>query len=83
MPIPFIVSVLISVALSVISYMLMPKPKPPKPPAAKDLESPTAEAGRPVPVTFGSITIMSANNMGYWDKETIQRDVPVDSGGKK
>lgn len=83
MPIGFIIQLLIGLALSYVSYLLAPKPKEPKPPSAKEMESPTAESGRPVPVVFGSMTVQSLNNIGYWDKETIQRDVAVDGGGKK
>lgn len=83
MPIPFLAQLAIGLLLSYVAYLLAPKPKPPKPPAAKDFESPTAEAGRPIPVIFGSLTISSSNNLGYWDKETIRRDVQTDSGGKK
>lgn len=83
MPIPFLVQLAIGIALSFIGYLLAPKPKAPKPPAAQDMESPTAEAGRPIPVVFGSLTVQSLNNLGYWDKQTIQRDVAVESGGKK
>lgn len=83
MPIPFLAQLAIGLVLAYVSYLLMPKPKQPKPPAAKEAEAPTAEAGRPIPVLFGSVTISSLNNMGYWDKEIIQRDIPVDSGGKK
>jgi hypothetical protein len=83
MPIPWIAQLLIGLALAFVSYLLAPKPKQPKPPAAKDLESPTAEAGRPIPVVFGSVTVSSLNNLGYWDKETIRRDVPTGEGGKK
>jgi len=83
MPIPFIVSFLISMALSYVGYLLMPKPKAAKPKAAQDMDSPTAESGRPIPVVFGSVTLSSPNNLGYWDKETIKRDVAVDGGGKK
>lgn len=83
MPIPFVVQLLIGLALAYISYLLVPKPKVSQPEATKELENPTAEAGKPIPVVFGSITIQSPNNLGYWDKEIVQRDVPVDSGGKK
>lgn len=78
MPLPFIAQLLIGIALQVIGFLLTPKPKAPKPPAAKDLENPTAEAGRPIPVVFGSLTISSVNNLGYWEKETITRQVPND-----
>lgn len=83
MPIPFLVSLAIGIALSYVAYLLAPKPKAPQPPEAKDFEAPTAEAGRPIPVIFGSMSITSVNNLGYWDKETVRRDVPVDGGGKK
>lgn len=81
MPIPFIVTLLIGIALNVIGYLLMPKPKQPKPPEMADQEEPTAESGRPIPVVFGSMTISSPNNMGWWDKEMLTRD--VSTGGKK
>lgn len=80
MPIPFLVSLVLGVALSFIGYLLAPKPKQPKPPSTEDLESPTADAGRPIPVIFGSLTITSPNNIGYWDKESVTRKV---KGGKK
>jgi len=58
----------ISLAISIISYMIMPKPKAPKPEAAKDLEDPTAEAGRPIPVVFGTITVKGLNVLWFGDK---------------
>jgi hypothetical protein len=58
----------VTIALSVISYLLMPKPKMPKPDAVKDLDDPTAEAGRPVPVPFGTITIKGLNLLWFGDK---------------
>ncbi|ARB05719.1 tail assembly structural protein [Synechococcus virus S-ESS1] len=80
MPIPFLLQLAIGIGLAYVGYLLMPKPKPPKPPSVEDLESPTAEAGRPIPAIFGSMTIASPNNMGYWDKEVVTRKV---GGGKK
>jgi hypothetical protein len=73
MPIPFLVSMAIGIAISFVGYLLMPKPKGPKLPSLSDLEDPTAESGRPIPVLFGSMTIQSPNNLGYWDKEMIKR----------
>ena len=81
MPVPFLAQLLIGVGLQVIGYLLMPKPKQPKPPAATDIDDPTAEAGRPIPVVFGSITLTSPNNLGYWDKEISTRK--AGKGGKK
>lgn len=62
------VALLISVALQVVAYLIMPKPKAPKPDAAKEMDAPTAEAGREVPVPFGTLTIKSANCLWYGDK---------------
>jgi len=72
---------LIGLAIAVIGYLIMPKPKPPKPPAVKDMESPTAEAGRPIPVVFGSITVKGGNFLDYREKQATEFNKP--SGGKK
>jgi hypothetical protein len=60
-----IVGALASLALT---YLLAPKVKAPKPDAAKDLEDPTAEAGRPIPVVFGTMTVKGLNLLWYGDK---------------
>lgn len=57
-----------AIASVVLSLLLMPKVKAPKPEAAKDLEDPTAEAGRPIPVVFGTITVKGLNLLWYGDK---------------
>ena len=67
----------VTVALTVISYLLMPKPKAPKPDSVKDLDDPTAEAGRPVPVPFGTITIKGLNLLWFGDKS--KRTYKVDA----
>ena len=64
----FFVALGISLAISIVSYLIMPKPKAPKPEAAKDLEDPTAEAGRPIPVVFGTITVKGLNVLWFGDK---------------
>lgn len=62
------IPILISIALSVVSYLLAPKPKISKPEAAKELEDPTAEAGVEVPVIFGTITKKQPNVLWFGDK---------------
>lgn len=69
------IQIIVAIVLAVIAYALTPKPKQPKPPAAADLESPTSEAGRPVPVPFGTITIKGVNILGYWDKQVREYEV--------
>ncbi len=77
MAINFFIQLAVGLALNVIGYLLMPKPKQPKPPALKDLEGPTAEAGRPIPVVMGSMTIVGLNNLGDWDKQIRTRETKV------
>lgn len=75
------VQLLIGLALNIVAYLLMPKPKADQPPEAQDLEDPTAEAGRPVPVVFGTITVKGLNILWYGEKLRVMVD--KDSGGKK
>jgi hypothetical protein len=66
---------LINLAMNVVAYLLTPKPKSPKPEAAKQSESPTAEAGIPVPVIFGEITLKGPNCLWFGDQMHIQYQV--------
>lgn len=81
MPFPFIAALLIGIGGLVISYMLAPKPKQPKPTSVDDLKDPTAEAGRPMPVVQGSTDVSGLNLLSYGDKSIRNRTVK--SGGKK
>lgn len=67
-----LIQIAIAIAVAVIAYALMPKPKAAKPAAAQDFESPTADAGRPVSVPFGTITIKGANILHYSDVQTVE-----------
>ena len=75
------VQLLIGLALNIIAYLIMPKPKPPKPEAAKDLENPVAEAGKPIPVVSGSITVKGLNILWFGENQTVNRTIK--EGGKK
>ena len=75
------VQILIGLVLNIVAYLIMPKPKVNQPGEVKDLNDPTAEAGRPVPVLFGTITIKGLNILWYGEKRRIMVD--KDSGGKK
>ena len=59
---------LISIAIQVIGYVLMPKPKAPKPEAAKELDDPVAEAGKPVSVVVGTMQCTELNILWSGDK---------------
>ena len=78
---PFFVQLLIGLAINIVAYMLIPKPKTPKPEAAKDLDDPVAEAGKPLPVLSGSITVKGLNIMYWGQKAKLIRY--VSNGGKK
>jgi predicted phage tail protein len=69
--IAFLVPLLISLAINIVAYLITPKPKQPKPEAAKQSEVPTADAGIPVPVVFGTITVKALNCLWYGD-QTMQ-----------
>ena len=79
---PWFVIVLISVALEVLAYVLMPKPKQ-TPQAVQDLQAPTAEAGRPMPVVFGSMRVKSMNVLWYGSGSTNTYTYDGNSGGGK
>lgn len=75
------VALLIGLAINIVAYLIMPKPKQPKPEAAKDMENPTAESGRPLPVVFGTITVKGGNLLWYGEKQL--REYEKGKGGKK
>lgn len=70
----YLALVLISIAINVAVALLMPKPKQ-KTDTARDLQAPTAEAGRPIPVVFGTVTVKSSNVLWYGEKGTHEYKV--------
>lgn len=69
-----IIAAVVSVALNLI---FAPRPKAPKPEEARDIELPTAEAGRPIPVVFGTLRITGLNVLWYGEKRSRQSKVKV------
>lgn len=65
----------ISLAISATAYMLQPKPKSAKPASATDLQAPSAEAGRPIPVVFGTITVKGGNILWFGDKRVHEYEI--------
>lgn len=71
----FFINLIIAIVVSVVSYLLMPKPKGPPPQATRDLDNPTADAGRPIPVVFGTMTVKGLNILWFGDKSTLKYKV--------
>ena len=65
------------VIFTIISYLLAPKPKVENP-TVEDMENPTADAGRPVPVVFGTMRVDGLNVLWFGDKEYTERELAVD-----
>ncbi len=64
----FFTQLLVGFTLMVLAFLIMPKPRQERPPASRDLDNPTAEAGRPVPVVFGTLYVQGGNVIDYMDK---------------
>lgn len=73
----WVIMFVVAIAVNIVSYMLAPKPKQPRPDAVRDLEGPTAEAGRPLPIPFGRVTIKGLNVLHYGDKSTNTYEIEV------
>lgn len=71
--------ILISIAVSSAAMVLNPPPKPPDATAGQ-LDIPTADEGRAIPVVYGTITIKSCNIIDWFGASTT----PIRTeGGKK
>lgn len=78
---PLVIAVVAAVAAVALSILFMPKPKALKNDAMDDFDNPTAEAGRPIPVIFGTVTVKGLNVIWFGDKST--RTYKVSAGGGK
>ena len=57
-----------------------PETAEPKPASLSDVDAPTAEEGRPIPVVFGTVLLRGANVVWYGD---LVADPIRKKGGKK
>lgn len=73
----FIIQIVIAIVLAIAAYMLAPKPKGPTNSSARDLDTPTVSAGRPMPVVFGTILCKSPNVLWFGEKKI--REYKVDA----
>lgn len=68
------------VAAMVVSYVMMPKPQTSKPAGINEIEAPTAEAGREIPVLFGTRDLDNLNCVWSGD---VRTKAIKQKGGKK
>jgi uncharacterized membrane protein len=73
--IPLLINLIVGIALQAIGYLLMPKSKSSKDSTVTDMENPTAEGGRPIPVVFGEIEVTGVNIVWFGDKATTTREI--------
>lgn len=73
--VPLLVQLAVGVGLQIIGYLLAPKPKASQPDEVKDMDNPTADEGRPIPVVFGELEIEGTNIIWYGQKHTRTRKV--------
>lgn len=64
----------------VVSYATRPKPQNARPSGLGDVQAPTAEVGREIPVLFGTRPIYGANVVWYGD---LMTQAIKSKGGKK
>lgn len=73
--IPLLIQLVIGLASEVIGYLIMPQVKNDKASEVTDMDNPTAEGGRPIPVVFGEIDVSGLNIVWFGDKATTSREV--------
>lgn len=75
----WIAAVIFVIAL-VVAYTMQPKPETRPPAGLDEIQAPTAEVGREIPVLFGTRKMDGPNVVWYGDLRTV----PIKSnGGKK
>lgn len=73
---PFLPLLLIGFAISLVSYLLMPKPDLSSAQRdSEELKSPTASPNKPLPVIFGTVRIKAPNVIAFTDANKTDVDI--------
>jgi hypothetical protein len=64
------VQLVVSLVMMALAYALAPRPPRPSPAGLGDVQAPTAEVGRPIPVIFGTVMLRGSNVLWYGDLST-------------
>lgn len=67
-------NLIIGLALMIIGYLIMPKPKAATPTQMQELEGPTASGAQPIIKIFGDLTIKSPNILWYGNIRNARRE---------
>jgi len=71
MPFNFVVQLAIGIALMAVGFLLTPRPKVRSGATGpSDFKTPKANAGDPIPVIFGTVTIFEPNILWEGDSKT-------------
>lgn len=73
-------SIIASIVLSLVSFLLMPKPKH-EPPEPGELDFPRIDPSANIPVIFGTVHIKDPTIVWYGDLDTVP--IMSDQVGKK
>ena len=74
------VNLIMLLVSSVVSAALAPKPPKPEAATIEDVDIPTADEGKEIPVVFGEVEIKNANVLWYGDLRVT--DIVADAGKK-
>lgn len=64
---PFLLNLFLGLAFSWLSWILRPKPEPPKAATIEDFKIPVTEQGQEIPVIYGTVWIKAVQVHWYGD----------------
>jgi hypothetical protein len=73
--IPLLIQLVIGIAVEALGYLIMPQVKSERADEVTQMDDPTAEGGRPIPVVFGELDVSELNIIWFGEKATTSRQV--------
>lgn len=69
---PFLAQLAAAIVLSIVAYVIMPKPKAPKV-EPQEFDPPDARADKPMPIIFGTKKVKAVNCIAAFEKSTKKK----------